>query len=360
MVSMGEETNTENKDPKYLNEVFKNKRREIISGFRFGYAIQERIINMLFSNSDKKIKELPNVIFYKKKDDKHNKDYIEVDRIVLVDENEDAKISNFLVYLKTQFKQRDTITETFEVGETLVLPKYSLNFIEVKTSSNFLKEKVSNKEFEVKSGTSSDIFSSSSNKDNKINSQKIVKDNSTKMAKEIIHKINVFSALFHNINIKYSQINLIIIIDSYFQKDFIDMAKKFSEHLAANNHTDLNLFFVHIGSDVTYISESSKYNKLNEDFNCLEKKFEKEKIDLENRIKNQKKDFEKKYENQEKDFQKKYDDQKKDFQKEFKKKNDDFLKLKKEQKILNDKLNKFINKDKLRKIKKKIEKLYFQ
>ena len=371
MVRHGVEIKDETKDNLiYLNEVFNNKRREIISSFRFGYAIQERIISTLFSSSDKKLKELPNVIFYKKKDNKnkidsgkHNKDYNEVDRIVFVDENEDVKISNFMVYLKTEFRQGKNDTETFEEGETLVLPKHSLNFIEVKTSANYFKEKETNKEFELKSGTSSEISSSSSSnkifyapkKDDMNNSQKKNKDNSTKMAKEIIRKINDFCALFTNINIKYSQINLIIVIDSYFQKDFIDLAKKFSENLAAYNPTNLTLFFVHIENDITYISESSKYNKLNEDFNGLKKEFE----DKEKKNSELIKDLNNRIENQEKDFQKKYENQKKDFQKIFQKKDDDFFKLKEEQKILNDKLNKFLNKDILKKIKKKLRNCIF-
>lgn len=49
------------------------------------------------------------MIFYKKKDNKdkinnnkHNNAFQEVDKIVLVDE--DAKISNFMAYLKREFK----------------------------------------------------------------------------------------------------------------------------------------------------------------------------------------------------------------------------------------------------------------
>ena len=118
-----------------LEEVFNFKRREIISGFRLGFSIQERIINTLKLNSDNNILELPNVIFYKK--NKYKKIYNEVDRVITVEK--DTVIKNFMVFSKTIFKKgKYPISKKVCENETLMLKKNSCNFIEVKTSMNYL------------------------------------------------------------------------------------------------------------------------------------------------------------------------------------------------------------------------------
>ena len=105
-----------------LEEVFNFKRREIISGFRLGFSIQERIINTLKSNSDNNILELPNVIFYKK--NKYKKIYNEVDRIITVEK--DTVIKNFMVFSKTIFKKgKYSISKKVCENETLMLKKNS-------------------------------------------------------------------------------------------------------------------------------------------------------------------------------------------------------------------------------------------
>ena len=176
ILSLGEEINdTESNDLKLLKEVYHNKRKEIISTFRFGYTVQERIMNMLNIHSEKKIKELPNIIFFEK--NKIKKSYNEVDRIVTVEE--DAAISNFMVYFKSQFKKgKEIIKESFLDGETLILPQNSCNFIEIKTSANFFKEKKENQNnyFKYKAPSEISYFS--------------YKDNSQKVAKQFIEKMN--------------------------------------------------------------------------------------------------------------------------------------------------------------------------
>jgi len=109
-----------------------------------GYSLQERIISYLHKNSNTKIIELPNIIFYKKdKKNKKKRMYTEMDRILKVDE--DTKINNFFVYLKAEFHHNNNKINITEIskGEILSLKKDSCYFIEVKTSiySLFNKEK---------------------------------------------------------------------------------------------------------------------------------------------------------------------------------------------------------------------------
>ena len=294
ILSLGEEMkDTEANDLEMLKEVYKNKRREIISTFRFGYTVQERIMNTLNIHSEKKIKELPNIIFFEKNNIK--KSYSEVDRIVTVEE--DSTISNFMVYFKSQFKKgKENKTESFMDGETLILPKNSCNFIEVKTSANFFKKKIEKENqnnvnnFKYKTPSEISPFS--------------YKDNSQKVAKQFIEKMNEFIDLFENINIKYSQINLIIIIDSYYTTDFIEVAKNFSIYLEDEEFLlDFNLFFVHIENDIIYTTESNKYKQLEislkdkeEKINGLENSFklkEKEMNELRKDMEAKNKDFNK-------------------------------------------------------------------
>ena len=47
-----------------IEELFKFKKKEILSRFKLGYSIQERIMNTPISNTCNKIIELPNLIFY--------------------------------------------------------------------------------------------------------------------------------------------------------------------------------------------------------------------------------------------------------------------------------------------------------
>ena len=117
LVLLGEKNIDKNET---LKEIFNFKKREIISGFKLGFAIQERIINTLKNNSDNNIFELPNVIFYKK--NKYNKIFNEVDRIITV--KEDTIVKNFMVFSKTKFqKDKKPITIKVSENETLIVKK---------------------------------------------------------------------------------------------------------------------------------------------------------------------------------------------------------------------------------------------
>ena len=187
ILSIREKINqAEEDDFKLLKEVYHNKRKEIISSFRFGYTIQERIMNMFNIHSEKEIKELPNIIFFE--NNNYNKNYNEIDRVVTVEE--DSTISNFKVYYKSQFQNGKKIkNESFIDGEILILPKNSCNFIEVKTSANFFREKKekenqNNFNFKYKTPSESSTFS--------------YNDNSQKEAKQFLEKMIEFIELFKN------------------------------------------------------------------------------------------------------------------------------------------------------------------
>ena len=189
-----------------LEEVFNFKRREIISGFRLGFSIQERIINTLKSNSDNNILELPNVIFYKK--NKYKKIYNEVDRIITVEK--DTVIKNFMVFSKTIFKKsKYPISKKVCESETLMLKKNSCNFIEVKTSMNYLL----NEDRQI----NSDYFKGKTPPE--ISSVHSSKKSEKKPGIKMIENIDKFIELFKNFNKHFKTINMIIIIDSYFKKN---------------------------------------------------------------------------------------------------------------------------------------------
>ena len=133
----------------------------------------------------------------------------EVDRIITV--KEDTKIKNFMVFSKTIFKQ-NTEPNPIQIseGEALFLPKNSCNFIEVKTSMKYL-----------------------------LNENKMFKN------------IEIFLELFKNFGQYYNVINLIIIIDSCFQKNYIKLAEEFAKTIP-KKMPDFNLIFAHIEPDITY------------------------------------------------------------------------------------------------------------
>lgn len=204
ILSLGEIINDKEADDlKLLKEVYQNKRREIISSFRFGYTIQEKIMNMFHIHSNKEIKELPNIIFFEKNFE--NKSYKEIDRVITV--KEDATISNFMVYYRSQFKEGKQIkTESFMDGEVLILPKNSCNFIEIKTSASFFKEK---KDKESQNNQNNNYFQYKAPSETSTLSYS---NYSQKIAKQFLEKMKEFIELFKNININYSQLNLVIII----------------------------------------------------------------------------------------------------------------------------------------------------
>ena len=253
-----------------LKEVFNFKKREIISGFKLGYSTQERIINTLKSNSSNNIFELPNVIFYKK--NKYNKIFNEIDRVITVDK--DTIINNFMVFSKAKFeKNKVPILLNVTKDETLMIEKNSCNFIEVKTSMKYLlnENKQINSDY-LKGKTPSEISSIHSSK----KSEK-------KSGIKIFDNICKFIELFKNLNKHFKKINLIIIIDSYFEKTYIKLAEDFVNSIPEQNF-DFNLIFVHIESDITYVCELDNYQKIEEEMQKRDKQIEE--LKKESKLKN--------------------------------------------------------------------------
>ena len=242
---LGENNIDENES---LKEIFNFKKKEILSAFKLGYSTQERIMSTLKSCSDNEIIELPNVIFYK--NNKKNKIMNEVDRIITV--KKDTKIKNFMIFSKTKFQvNKEPKSIKISEGEALVFEKYSCNFIEIKTSMNYLINE--NKEIKsdyFRSQTPSELSSITSKEENPGN----------KICKNIAKFIELFKTLKNN----FKTINLIIIIDSYFQKKYIGKAEKFVKSLP-KQVVDFNLLFVHIESDIIYTSELDRYQEKEHD-----------------------------------------------------------------------------------------------
>ena len=232
-----------------IEKLFELKKREIISLFKFGYSIQEKIMYMLISNSKNKIKELPNIIFYKTNKDK--KIYSEVDRIITV--NKLTEIDNFLIYDKAEFRKSKELKYTnIYKGEKLKLPENSCIFIEVKTTMKYLLPKETNDDdLEYASGASS------------VNSKGSAKKKlSTKMYNNMI----TFLQLFDKLNIKFKKKILIIIIDSYFPRNFFDIAEKFANSFEIKElKFNFDLYFIHIETNMTYVHDLTENKKIKDD-----------------------------------------------------------------------------------------------
>ena len=281
-----------------VKELFKFKKKEILSKFKLGYSIQERIMDALISKANNKIIELPNLIFYKKNDRK--KIFSEIDRVITV--NKLTEVNKFLIYSKAEFKtSKEMVYTNIEEGMKLNLEEDSCSFIEIKTSMNHLLPK----ENDEQNNNNNDYLSVSSS----INSGNTDKKNIfTKMYYNMETFINLFANLFK----KFKKINLIIIIDSYFPKDFFSIAKTFANSLDNNIKIkfDFDLYFIHVESDMIYANDliknkekdkeikdllqdsndkEKKINQISADMNALkidsEQKYNKLKKESENRIK---------------------------------------------------------------------------
>ena len=232
-----------------IEELFKFKKKEILSRFKLGYSIQERIMNTLISNTCNKIIELPNLIFYSKNPKK--KIFSEIDRIITV--NELTEVNKFLIYAKAEFrKSKEMIYTNIEEGKKLTLEKNSCVFIEIKTSIyNLLpKEKIEQIHNNDYWSMISSINSGNTNKKNFF----------TKMYKNM----EIFLNLFENLNKKFEKIKLIIIIDSYFPKEFFTIAEFFSKSLDENVkiNFDFDLYFIHVESDMIYTHDLTKIQNI--------------------------------------------------------------------------------------------------
>ena len=102
-----------------------------------GYSTKERIISIMLENSEGKIEELPNILFYKKKIEKNIFWNI---RILL--SQEEISFLNIKVYYKCKYISRKITFETNEKWEIFEFEKNFLNFIVVKTSINTISKEV--------------------------------------------------------------------------------------------------------------------------------------------------------------------------------------------------------------------------
>ena len=250
----GKEKMTQN-----IKDLFEFKKREIISSFKLGYSIQERIMNTLISKCGGNIIELPNLIFFKV--NKSKKNYYEVDRIVTV--NNSIEIDKFFIYAKAEFRKKKCKDKEYEIkyadiknGEKLKLMKDACIFIEVKTSMNYLMIKDINEKENENDYDYSHVPSSI----NSSNSKNITKKN---IFQKMYYNMKTFKDLFENLNMKFKDIILIIIIDSYFPKNFFDNAKIFAESLGIKEiDFNFDLYFIHIDSGIIYTHELTEMEKI--------------------------------------------------------------------------------------------------
>ena len=251
-----------------LKELFRFKKKEILSKFKLGYSIQERIINTLISKANNQIIELPNLIFYKKNDRK--KIFSEIDRVITV--NKFTDVDKFLIYSKAEFRISKNIEyKNIKEGIKLSLEKDSCSFIEIKTSMNRLLPKENDEK--KKNYNNNDYFSVTSS----INSGDTDKKN---IFTKMYYNMEAFINLFTNLSIKYNKINLIIIIDSYFPKDFFTNAEIFAKSLDKNIKIkfDFDLYFIQVESDMIYANELIKNREKDQEIKDLKKNsIEKEK-----------------------------------------------------------------------------------
>ena len=238
---------------KNLPALFEYKLNEIKSTFKYGYALQERLISMLTRNTNKTLKELPNIIFYQK--NTKRKAFNEFDRIYLAEE--DISFTNVKIYTKII---NDKINK-IEKGEILKMEKDSLNFIEIKTSIVSLSK-------ELEKENKKDI------KDNKSKSSKSSKSSKRK---KVLGKILDFIELFSQLKIKYTNINLIFIIDSFFNKSFFDITNNYAQYYLSNKLEleRFNIYFVQIESHTIFLDELNAYDKLNKAYDKLTNEHEK-------------------------------------------------------------------------------------
>ena len=289
-----------------IETIYELKKKEIISTFRLGYSIQERIINYLIKKANNKIIELPNIIFYQKNEE--NKLYSEMDGIITV--TEDTEVKDFLIYLKAEFRKNKKVPKITEnpKGDILKFKKNSCYLIEVKTSINSLMENEEKEKGKIEEGKkdikesktyrSDEVekkiinnFTSISYKDKSVhttNSSKDISDSKRKII-NIYSNIQTFKKLFDNLERKFESLNLVLIIDSYFPKNFIEVSKNFVEKLEEKKFNfNLNIYFVHfeINYEYTYaINESKekdeKITKLEIDATEKDEKIKKLEIDAE-------------------------------------------------------------------------------
>ena len=86
---------------------------------------------------------------------------------------------------------------------------------------------------------------------------------------KVYETIKSFKELFNNLRYQFKSLNLVIIIDSLFPENFIDLSKNFVEIFNEENIPfDFNIFFVHFEIHIpyrkkkTYTHQLSTYKKI--------------------------------------------------------------------------------------------------
>ena len=278
-----------------IKKVFELKKREIISTFIKGFSAQERVINLLNENSNEKINKLPNVIFFK--NNSENMMLSEMDRIITVKQDMETN-NDFLVYLKAEVLHETNKVNITEIpkGEILSLKKDSCYFIEVKTSIDSLFDEEKNEEDEnEKKEEEKDSKNNKSTEDKQEEDLKIekgskdkVKEEDSKKNNRIYRNMKTFRDLFEKLRFEFKSLNLVIIIDSYFPTNFLELSKKFVEIFKKEELTyDFNIYLVHFQVHIEYTPQLTSFEKFRNDLNETNKKI----LELENNLKIMKKEL---------------------------------------------------------------------
>ena len=356
------------------------KHEEIISSFRMGYSVQERIIELL--KKQQEFIEYPNLLFYEKNDEDIY--YREIDRVLFL--KKDAEFKLFKTYLILLNNEKEKIIEN---GEILKLNGNSLNFIEIKRSIYTFEKQLSQYEKE--------ILNDEKNKNEIDEKNENVKEENVSVSKNSylnksrtdlyysIKNIKEFLNIYYKIGIKYKEINLLYIFDSNFSLNFIETLIRlikfeiYDRSILITSYGNINLYFIHIRSDYEKIDIISRdiiqnnleklNHELQENINNINNtlnNIQNENNDLKKRIeknekenKDLKENFEKQYNNlkeKNKDLKEKFEKENKDLKKKFEKANKDLKeKFEKENKDLKEKFEKYENEKLIKKTIKNIK-----
>ena len=383
------------KDLDTVEKIYEFKKRELISSFRMGYSTQERIVSMLLENSEDKVKELPNILFYQK--NKKRKMYSEIDRILLYEK--EMTFPNIKVYYKVKYNSGIISLEQNEKGENLIFEENSLNFIEVKNSINTLSEgKIKEKKDEKKDEESiekknkeiaekNEVIISNKTPSNLSSTTSKPEKEEKKTTSKHLKGIMDFIKLFEYFNIKYKKINIIYIIDGFFPKNLFSSVRDFANSYINNKikNLDFDLRFVQIESDAIFVHESNIVKEIktnlknfeiqtNERYNNLLQEYNNFKNNSQTNYEILQKESNERYDTLQTESEQKYDTLKEESEQKYNKfkteseqkyntlqNNYNVLneKYEKESKIivnLQDQLNELQNKEILRKLRKNIKK----
>ena len=392
------------KDLNTVEKIYEFKKRELISTFRMGYSTQERIASMLLENTENKLKELPNVLFYK--ENPKRKMYLEIDRILLSEK--EITYPNIKIYYKVKYDSGNITFEVNEKGENLKFEENSINFIEIKNSiksllkdKEKLKEKMEGKKEKEKDGKKEKEKDGKKEKE-KAEKKEVIISNKTpsnissatskseksnkKPQPKHLTGIMDFLKLYESFNIKNKKINIIYIIDGFFPKDFFVNVEDFANFYMSNisnlkEKIDFDLRFVLIESDAIFVHESNvikeiktnlknfqdesnkKYNTLLQEYQNSKANYEQLQRESNEKYAALKTESEQKYDNYKLESEQKYDNLKLESERKYNTLHRNYNELNEKYENgsklignLQEQLNEMKNKETLRKLKKNIKK----